>query len=746
MSCYNNCYLPQPTRTWSRVQNRCSVINDTNNGLVIDPYTKQLVPNAVLAERIAMLNKGNILQYKANSSSLTKSQKYSKIAKGQWTNRNTTWATQSSRGYTNPNNSSLKRGGNVVNVAIDPVTGLIIGPTLDPVTCLDTLNPFNEGLPTNENSGSNNEPEVPPNVELSGNDDFPSIIPDALIQPIVIQDEGNLICSVQENICTGETKYSISQQLCHPTTDSNVPGPIQDLCWNDGTQTWYPRQRYVMTNSGSKWPQNAKLLGAIQIYPPYITSVVSGFNKTTIEWTFDSSCLPATNFNIYQNNLLINVVPGNIFTITLDVINCNTYEYYIIAINPTAQVTSEPSNIVTTYVSYIEPPINLVQVSQKLSEIINLVDGFANVQIAWTPSPNNCGTIIGYNVYQNNILISTVLPSMTSYTITNLPTNNTYNFNVTSLAAGIESSFSSTLTVTLPVIYTTTGSPLDSFTSGNIMLKYLSNGTFNFNYDLLMEYTLVGGGGGGGLWSIGTSNGSPGGGGGHIINTNSPRVVSKDIFSLVVGSGGPGGNNYGSQFTSIGTIGSNSSMVGTFTSFYISTNNSGYSGQGGRGAINVSWEGGGGLGDNVTSANGGIVVAVVGSPPYNGTGGAGGSLTLVNSSNAIVTTILGETGFNNQIMSGGNGGAGNQGIDGLYYGGGGGGGGANLTSMFKGFGGNGGGGDGTQINPLEAAENGKLPGGGGGGSNAVGGLPQPQPPLPGNGANGIIIINFTNPP
>jgi hypothetical protein len=70
MSCFNsNCYLPQPPRAWSRVQNSCSLITDTdNNGLVRDPYTGQLVPAVVLAERISMLNKGNVLQYKANRS------------------------------------------------------------------------------------------------------------------------------------------------------------------------------------------------------------------------------------------------------------------------------------------------------------------------------------------------------------------------------------------------------------------------------------------------------------------------------------------------------------------------------------------------------------------------------------------------------------------------------------------------------------------------------------------------------
>lgn len=748
MSCYNNnCYLPRPSRVWSRVQNSCSVANDVdNNGLVRNPLTGQPIPAVVLAERIAMLNKGNILQYKANSSMLTKTQKYSKIAKGQWTNRNTTWATQTTTGYTNPNNTSLKRTGNIVNIAIDPITGAIIGPTTAPVTCPQVLNPFNEGLPLNENVGSINEPEIPPNVELTGSDNFPSIIPVTIPQPIVIQDGGNLICSIQENICTGETKSNQSQQICHPTTDSDVPGPIQDLCWNDGTQTWYPRQRYVMTNSGNKWPQNAKLIGAVHIYPPYITSVVSGFNKTTIDWTFDSSCLPATNFNIYQDGALIQVVPGNIFTLTLDVINCNSYEYFIIAINQTEKIISEPSNKVTTYVSYIEPPISVVEISQKLTAIINLTDGLASVQISWTPSPNFCGTITGYKIYKNNILTATVLPSITTYTVTNLPTNNNYNFNVTSLAQGIESSFSPTLVVSLPLIYTTTGSPLSSFSSGSVMLKYSLNGTFNFNYDLLMDYTLVAGGGGGGLWSITGSSGTPGGGGGHVINTNASRVVTKNNFSLVVGTGGLGGYNYSNPLTSIGTIGTNSSIVGTLSAFNISTNNSIYSGQGGRGAVNISWEGGGGPGGNITSANGGVITTV---PPfvspYNGTGGGGGTLTLVNSSNTIVTTIIGGIGLGNQLSSGGNGGSGQQGIDGIYYSGGGGGGGANLSTMFKGLGGNGGGGNGTQNNPLTFAQNGQSPGAGGGGSNKVGGTPEPQPPLPGNGANGIIIIRFTNP-
>ena len=202
MSCFNN-YLPQPSRDWSRVQNPCIELSLSE------------------INKIAMLNKGNVLQYKANSSNLTKAQKYSKIAKGQWVNRNTTWATQSTRGYTNPNTKNLKRTGNVVNIAINSTTGAIIGPTSEPLTC----------------------PQIPINSK-----------------PVVIQDGGVLICSVQENVCTKNTKSTLSQKICNPTTDSDVPGPIQDLCWNDGTQTWYPRQRYIMTNSGNKFPYNYKFV------------------------------------------------------------------------------------------------------------------------------------------------------------------------------------------------------------------------------------------------------------------------------------------------------------------------------------------------------------------------------------------------------------------------------------------------------------------------------------------------------
>ena len=76
-------YLPDPTRVWSRVQNACTYNTNNNN------YNN--IYNALSGEQTTfqqstyekqLFNKGNILQYKANSAGLTKQQKYAQLAKG----------------------------------------------------------------------------------------------------------------------------------------------------------------------------------------------------------------------------------------------------------------------------------------------------------------------------------------------------------------------------------------------------------------------------------------------------------------------------------------------------------------------------------------------------------------------------------------------------------------------------------------------------------------------------------------
>ena len=392
MYCFNGkCYNPQPPRVWSRVQNNCSLTNtndDINiNTTVTIPYTNIVIPFQELGAKIAMINKGNVLQYKKNSSNLTKNQRYSLIAKGQWTNRTTTWASQSTRGYTNPNTQSLLRVGSTNVTLSGTETGL-------PVTCPKQLIPINNMLPVNK-SGTTNPivpPPIPPNPASSGNN-IP-LVPVPVIEPIVIQDFGNLLCGSRQNLCTGEIITPIKLDNCHPTTDSNVPGTIEDLCWNDGNPTWYPRQRYVMTNSTDKWPVNATLLSAVRPTTPILEITVNS-GSATLSWYTLYNCLPVTSYNIYQNGQFLT----NVLTTTYNINIYNvTDTFYVVALND--QIVSDASNIVSpNIVSQNNPNIvsqnNPNSVSSKSTTTVKInpvrktvINPITNIPPTPTPRPN----------------------------------------------------------------------------------------------------------------------------------------------------------------------------------------------------------------------------------------------------------------------------------------------------------------------------------------------------------------------
>ena len=217
MSCLNNCYLPQPPRAWSRVQNSCSVLTDTNTNN----------SSLALAERTAMLNKGNVLQYNGNSSRLTKSQKYTQLAKGFGPNRTKVFATQSQT-YTNPNTTGLQR----VNTQTYPYPNGVVGEPNNP------SGPFQYNVP-NPNGCSG----------------------------VSIQDGGTLVCGTFANPCTGDIikQGATSSIIYNPASASDVPGS-SDLFWDTQVQTWFPKPRYVMNNSTDKWPVNYKgLVSAINL-------------------------------------------------------------------------------------------------------------------------------------------------------------------------------------------------------------------------------------------------------------------------------------------------------------------------------------------------------------------------------------------------------------------------------------------------------------------------------------------------
>jgi hypothetical protein len=102
-------YNPNPPRVWSRVQNKCTYTDsDSLYDEAYIPVTGQTVSQGQADYEMQMFYKGNILQHKGNSARLTKSQRYSQLARMAGPNRTKVFATQSQT-YTNPNTTGLLR-------------------------------------------------------------------------------------------------------------------------------------------------------------------------------------------------------------------------------------------------------------------------------------------------------------------------------------------------------------------------------------------------------------------------------------------------------------------------------------------------------------------------------------------------------------------------------------------------------------------------------------------------------------
>lgn len=213
-------YNPVPTRAWSRVQGTCTYINPgTNYNSAFISITGQTVSKAQADYEIQQLYKGNILQYKDNSAQFTKTQKYSRLARGISNNRNKVFATQSQT-YTNPNTFGLLR----VGFQTFPYPNNIVGAPNN------ISGPFQVNVPN-----PNNCPTT------------------------AVQDGGNLVIGKYANPCTNEIVRQLpnSATICSPMSASDVPGN-GFLCWNNRFQTFFPKYKYTNNNSGNKWPEGYK--------------------------------------------------------------------------------------------------------------------------------------------------------------------------------------------------------------------------------------------------------------------------------------------------------------------------------------------------------------------------------------------------------------------------------------------------------------------------------------------------------
>jgi hypothetical protein len=401
-------YLPIPPRVWSRVQNQCTYITpDSSYNATYIPLINKTLPPTEAIYLDKQLYKGNILQYKANSSRLTKNQKYAQISKGFGAGRTKVFATQSAT-YTNPNTTSLQRV-NSVNI---PFPNQIVGAPNN------ISGPYQYNVP--------NPNDCPTNS---------------------IQDGGNLVCNAYVNPCTGQIIKNVSQQQCFPSYCSDVPGQITDLCWNPRLQTWFPRNNLTNNNSGDKWPQNYKeLVSGVKPDAPILLSAVGGCGSVELDWSYIFNiCIPVSSFHVYQDGKLVKIVPytnPNTGSTVLDNLNYDTtYSFYIIAFSNT--ISSEPSNsITTTTLPLPTSPTNLTGIG-----------GCGTASLSWTFGVGVC--ITNYNIYYaNGTYIDSVPYTENYYTVQNLNYDTSYNFYVKTISNNFISAPSNTFAVKTKMLNT----------------------------------------------------------------------------------------------------------------------------------------------------------------------------------------------------------------------------------------------------------------------------------------------------
>ena len=319
-------YNPIPPRVWSRVQNNCTYVDSSDNNyyqsviipIPVIPSTQQPMTLAEANYQDKLIYKGNILQYKGNSAQLTKKQKYTQLAKGFGPGRTKVFATQTQT-YTNPNTTGLVR----VNSVEIPFPNTLVGQPNN------ISGPFQYAIPNPNGCATNS-----------------------------LQDGGSLVCGTYADPCSGAIikAGATSATICNPASASNVPGSSV-LCWNKNVQTWFPRQRYTMTNSGTKWPQGYKgLVSAVatrQVVSILSASSVPNDNtRVILNWS-GGKIYCSNNWELYQNGVLLNSYDIDTATIT-GLVPGTTYTYYVICQNSCAIVAQ--SNTVT-----VKPINDIVQ-------------------------------------------------------------------------------------------------------------------------------------------------------------------------------------------------------------------------------------------------------------------------------------------------------------------------------------------------------------------------------------------------
>ena len=289
MSCLGSEYNPLPPREWVRFHNRCSQRNE-------------LPISASESYLLQMNRKANILQYNNNSARFNKNQKY-----GQLANRYFKTFGSQTQTYSNPNiklfertNETYKVLPNVYVINDNDVT------QIQNINCIkDKIQDIFPNLPDVGGGGRNQPIIIPPQPIISpSNPSNPPYIPPPGITIYVVPDGGKLLCNRIQDPCTGDILDKTRDEICFPTSCSDVPGKIELLCWSGREPVYFPKVKRTYGTSGNKWPTNAKFIRTAN--PPIkINTVLNSGIQQTVNEEIDFINEEIINLN-QENQLLDN--------------------------------------------------------------------------------------------------------------------------------------------------------------------------------------------------------------------------------------------------------------------------------------------------------------------------------------------------------------------------------------------------------------------------------------------------------
>jgi hypothetical protein len=407
-------YIPKPSRT----QNQCTfTLNSSYNSVYIPSLQKTVTPSeAILYDK--ELYKESVLKYTVNTSKVTKTQKYSQISKGLWSNRTKTFATQSQT-YSNPNTTSFLRLNSTNILYNNQIVGSpnnFAGPFQ-----INIPNPY--GCDTNSIADGGNL-ICGINVNPCSNKVIGSIIkPNTPILLSAIPNCSSIILNwaYYNNpfiYATSFNVYDTTGKLYQTLSYSVTSTIISDLL-NYNTYSFYV---VAFGDSIESDPSNILSAKPLQLGAPenFIGSLAlnTACPAINLSWTQPTDCISVlTGYNIYfSNGLFIAFVPYTQTYYTVTNLNYDTsYNFLIVTTGQDyyKSTTNTLQNFIHT--STIQPPTGFSGTAYA-----------SDVTLTWLRQSVNC--VKSYNIYASNGTSQNVLGN--SCIFSNLIYNVVYDFSI----------------------------------------------------------------------------------------------------------------------------------------------------------------------------------------------------------------------------------------------------------------------------------------------------------------------------